>query len=286
MMEKPIEWCRARMLGRSSPLAASLHFAPERWRDAIVALRAVISEIAAVPDTVSDGDIGRKKLAWWRDALRERAAHPAIEALIASGAADRLAPGRFEPLIASVADTLESPRFEQAEAAWRHCRALGGPASALEAELIDPSSLAEGDWSALGGFAYLVRLVRDLGVDARANRWLVPLDLQAEYQLARQDVLEGSAGRGWDGMVRAWLDDGVRRVDRALDGLSARACWQQRHLLVAHALDRRLARILARHPRRIIEGRIRAGQAGNVWCAWRAARRLRRHLDSERLSRS
>src|SRR5699024_806646 len=153
------------MLGPGSPLSASLPFAPERWQDAIVALRAVISEIAAVPDTVSDVDIGQKKLAWWRDALHNRAAHPAIEALVASGAADRLAPERFEPLINSVVDTLITPRFESLEDAWQHCAALGGPAAELEAELIAPGDLTALDWSAAGGFAYLVRLVRDTGLD-------------------------------------------------------------------------------------------------------------------------
>lgn len=275
-MDRPLDWCRERMLGRGSPLAASLHFAPERWQDAIVALRAVISEIAAVPDTVSDDEIGRKKLAWWRDALSDRAAHPAIEALVASGAAERLPPARFEPLIASVAETLQSPRFERSGEAWRHCAALGGPAAALEAELIEPDDVSVADWTALGGFAYLVRLVRDIGVDARANRWLVPLDLQAEYQVARQDVLEGSAGRGWDGMVRAWLEDGTKRVGSALEAMPREAGWRQRHLLVAHELDRRLARMLARHPRRILDRRVQAGHIGNVWHAWRAARRQRR----------
>lgn len=280
-MEQPLHWCRDRMLGRGSPLAASLHFAPERWQDGIVALRTVISEIAAVPDTVSDPDIGRKKLAWWRDALRRRAAHPAIGGLVASGAADRLAPERFDPLIVNVMETLESPRFELSDDAWRHCMALGGPATVLEAELIDPDSESFDHWAALGGYAYLVRLVRDLGIDARANRWLVPLDLQAEYQIARQDVLDGSSGRGWDGVVRAWLDDGAKRVGCVLRDLPDEAYWRQRHLMVAYALDRRLARALARHPRRILERRVQTGHFGNVWCAWREARRLGRSADSQ-----
>ena len=274
-MERPVAWSRERMLGGGGPLAASLPFAPRQWQDGIVALRALISEIAAVPDTVSDPDVGRKKLAWWRKALQERAAHPAIEAFVASGAADRLVPERFEPLIGSVAETLESPRFERMEDAWMHCRALGGPAAALEAELIEPGDGAELEWSEVGGFGYLVRLNRDLGVDARANRWLVPLDLQADYQVARQDVLEGSAGRGWDGMVRAWLADGERRVAKALEHLPEGVGWRQRHLLVSHQLDRRLAAVLSRHPHRILDRRVRTGHFGNVWLAWREARRLR-----------
>lgn len=277
-MDRSVEWCRSRMLGRGSPLAASLHFAPPRWRDAILALRMVVSEIAAVPDTVSESEVGRRKLAWWSQALRERAAHPAIEALVASGAADRLAPEAFDALIASVAATLECPRFELSEQAWSHCLALGGPAAGLEARLVDPDTAAE-QWQALGGFAYLVRLIRDLGIDARANRWLVPLDLQAEYQLGRQDVLSGSPGRGFDGLVRAWLDQGIRRVDEALEGRPANACWQQRHLMICHALDRRLATSLARRPQRILQGRVATGHLGNVWTAWRAARLLRRRVN-------
>lgn len=277
-MDRPLDWCRERMLGRGSPLSASLHFAPEAFQNAILALRTVISEIAAVPDTVSDADVGRKKLAWWRDALRERAAHPAIEAFVASGAADRLVPERFEPLIGSVADTLESPRFERVDDAWRHCAALGGPAAVLEAELIEPEDVADVDWSAIGGFSYLVRLVRDLGVDARTNRWLVPLDLQAEYQLARQDLTIGSVGRNWDGMIRAWLEDGRRRVAPALEELRPELGWRQRHLVISHELDRRLAAVLARYPRRIIDRRVRTGQVANVWVAWRTARQLRKQV--------
>jgi phytoene/squalene synthetase len=283
-MVDPLEWCRERMLRRGSPLSASLPFAPESLRDAILALRTLVSEIAAVPDTVSDADVGRKKLAWWRQALEDRAAHPAIEALVASGAADRLPADRFAPLITHVAETLDSPRFELNEAAWRHCLALGGPMAELEAELLGGRPALEFDWAALGGFAYLVRLVRDLGIDARNNRWLVPLDLQAEYQLGRQDVVSGSPGRGWEGMVRAWLEDGLRRTDAALRDLAPDQGWRQRHLLITHALDRRLAVGLARRPRRILRGRPQPGHVGNVWCAWRAARRLRREAARARLS--
>lgn len=274
---EPMSWCRERMLAQGSPLAASLPFAPPACQDAIVALRATISEIAAVPDTVSDIDVGRKKLAWWREALRDRLPHPAVEALVASGAADALEPSRFDPLILAVTETLDTPRFEGREAAWRHCLALGGPAAELEARVVDPHSAGGEAWSALGGFSYLVRVVRDLAVDARAHRWLAPLDLQAEYQLSRRDIVDGTPGRNWDGLVRAWLDDGLSRVGEALGERDGTECWRQRHLLVAHALDRRLAARLGRRPARILDSRVQPGHLGNVWCAWRAARRLRRH---------
>lgn len=275
-MTDPMQWCRERLLKAGNPLAASLHFAPAQWQDAILALRAVLSEIAGVSDTVSDVDVGRRKLAWWRKALEERATHPAIEALVASGAADRMQAVWFEPLIDSVANTLEPPRFERMEEAWAHCLSLGGQAARLEAALIDGGLEHADAWAPFGAFSYLVRVVRDLSVDARAHCWLVPLDLQADYQISREEVALAKAGRGLDGLVRAWLDEGLRPVLELKVSLPPERQWAQRHLLVAHALDVRLARKLARQPRRIQEVRVQTGHPGNLWRAWRSARHLRK----------
>lgn len=282
-----LDWCRQRMLVGGHPLAASISFAPDEHRDAIVALRALVAEIAAVPDTVSDPDVGRRKLAWWRQALVDGAPHPAIEAMNASGALRRIPAGGFDALMAAVGDLLEGSRFERREEAWRHCLGLGGPAAELEALLVGDAALAgRAAWRSLGGFAYLVRVVRDLGMDARAHRWLVPLDLQAAYQIGRQDVASGRPGTGWEGLVRTWIEDGLARSEEALAGVPADQRWQQRHLLVAHALDRRLARQLAARPRRILVQRVKPGHFGNLLEAWRSARRIGRERGRPDFSRS
>lgn len=271
-----LQWCHDRMLVRGSPLAASLHFAEPAERGRILALRTVISEIAAVPDTVSDVEVGRSKLAWWRDALRDELPHPAVMALKETGGLDRLSNERFEELIGNVIGTMDAPRFERLDSAWAHCRGLGGPAAALEAEMLEPRDAETPLWKEVGGFSYLVRLVRDLPIDARNERWFVPLDLQAEYQVSRRDVAEGEVSRAFDGMLRSWLADGLRRVADAETGIGEASRARQRHLLVGHALDRRLAARLMRRPRRILVSPPRLGHVGNVWCAWRAARAVMR----------
>jgi phytoene/squalene synthetase len=50
----------------------------------------------------------------------------------------------------------------------------------------------------LASAGYRIRITRDLVLDARQERWLVPLELQAEFQLTRQHVAagEGGADRG------------------------------------------------------------------------------------------
>lgn len=278
---EPIDWCRGRLLVRGNPLTASLPFAPAEIHDQILSVRAVITEIASVPGSISEPEVGLTKLEWWRRAIDERLPHPAVEALAASGAADRINADSVQSLIDGVTLTLENPRFENREQAWQFCRKVGGPAAMLEADLVGASPQLGERLQTLGAGGYLIRLVRDLAIDARDNRWLVPLDIQAEYQVSRRDALDKKASGGWNGMVRAWLADGLKRTDRALDEITADDAWRHRHLLIQHALDRRLAAKLARRPEKILTRRILPGQPGNAWCAWRTARQLRRRAGAE-----
>lgn len=273
----PIDWCEQRLLVRGNPLTASLPFAPPDQRNRILGLRAIIAEIASVPDTVSDPEIGLAKLGWWKRAMRENLPHPARQALETSGAAAMLDDAQVESLIDAVAATLDNPRFENREQAWAFCLRVGGPAAQLEAGLLGASPELALRFRTLGATAYLVRLVRDLAIDARNHRWLVPLDIQAEFQVARQDVAAGRVGAGFDGLVRAWLDDGFRRSEREVKTLAPADAWRHRHLLIQYALDRRLAAKLERRPRRILGQRVLTGPMGNAWCAWRTARAVRRH---------
>jgi len=271
----PLDWCRQRLLVSGNPLTASLPFAPPAHRDAILALRAVITEVASIPGTVTELDVALAKLDWWRRAVVEQLPHPAIQALAQTGAAERLDNGQFSELIDGITLSLDNPRFEHRERAWEYFMHTGAPAARLEAGLIGADQAESDALAALGANACLVRQVRDLGVDARANRWLVPLDIQAEFQVSRQNALQKKASAGFNGMVRQWLADGLRRTARARQSLDADGQWRHRHLLIQHALDHRLATRLARRPQRVLEGRLLPGQLGNAWTAWRAARRLR-----------
>ncbi len=275
---EPLLWCRERLLVRGNPLTASLQFAPSGLQDQILALRAVITEIATIPSHVVESDVARAKLDWWGRALHEALPHPAVQALIKSGAVSRLDHDRFRSLIDGVMLTLDNRRFERREQAWEYFVTIGGPAAALEAELAGAGEEISNRLAVLGAISCLVRQVRDLAIDARQNLWLVPLDIQAEFQVTRADALSAETSTGFGGMVRQWLSDSFRRSDAVIRELDPEDAWEQRHLLIQHELDRRLAIQLARKPQRIIEQRLLPGHIGNVWTAWRSARRLRQAL--------
>jgi 15-cis-phytoene synthase len=273
---EPLAWCRQRLLVPGNPLTASLPFADPSERDAILVLRALISELASAAEGSGERAVAEARLDWWRQALRDGNDHPLTQALEQTGVSRRLAPDRFDALMAAVLESLDKPRFENTPQAWTFFRCIGGEASRLEGELIEGGEAIEVDLAELGAAAYLVRVTRDLAIDARANRWLVPLDLQADFQVSRQDLLSETGSRGLDGLVRGLLDEALRRGDRLTRALPPEFAWRHRHLLLSWALERRLAAHIARRPRTILKKRILPGHAGNVWTAWREARRLKK----------
>jgi 15-cis-phytoene synthase len=281
----PLDWCRKRLLVAGNPLTATLPFADPEQRGAILALRCVMSEIAAGAGGLDDPEPGLAKLDWWRQALRENNPHPAIAALSMSGVTERLKAVEFDPLIDGVAASLTNPRFESMVDAWRLFQSVGGQAGVLEARLLEVDSAEAEVFRDIGTGGYLVRVVRDLAIDARANRWLVPLELQADFQVSRQDVIGTTAGTAFDGMVRAMLGHALKQGQSAVDELAPDQAWRHRHLLIQWSLDCRLAGMLARRPRRILQRRVLPGHAGNVWCAWRRARQLGRRFRNAPRSR-
>jgi len=267
-----LRWCRERLLLPGHPLAASLLFIPPAQRERVLALRALITELASLDDPGVEPEVRSAKFGWWHQALIEGAPHPALMAMNETGAADLVAPRDLLALLTTIGATSLDRRFERHEELWAHCRNIGGEAARLELHLTWDGEQNEAPALMLGAAGYLFRIVRDLALDARNHRWLVPLDLQAQFQIARSDALTTSGGPGWDGLVRTLLERALREGAVAAAGLAP----SHRHLHIHWSLDRRLAASLARRPGLILRQRILPGHAGNVWTAWRAARSLDR----------
>ena len=279
-----LAWCRSRLLVRGQPLTASLLFADQNERDRILVLRTLISELAAIPDASREAGVAQAKLSWWMEAMQTPDnQHPLLVAAREVGLIARIDEATWlqhlSALAEGVAAAIAAPRMNQVAELWEHCENVAGPAASLEAALLRQSDEDGSNEAALRQVAaasYWIRLVRDLAGDAHQNRWLVPLALQADYQINRQSVLEANGGSAWDGLVRALLSEALKRGQQALQTLSGPAAWHHRHQLVLYALDCRLAGQLARRPQRILHERVLPGPWGNVWCAWRRASQLSR----------
>ena len=272
-----LDWCRQRLLVPGHPLSLTLQYAEPAARDRLLALHALITEIASIPGEVSDSAVARRKLGWWREALEQGLPHPAIQAWQSVDGPAALEARAFGPLFAGVELEIEPPRFEQQSELAFHAEAVAAPAALLEAELLAPGPLAEvaASLRRAAGAAYRIRIVRDLVIDARADRWRVPLDLQAEYQLTRQQVAVGAGEHRLTALIRHLVGDAVLDLQGSLDALEPGVAWSLRHLMLRLELDRLLGRRIYNRPRRILQERVLASGPIAALALWRRARRLR-----------
>ena len=279
---EPLDWCRERLLVPGNPLSASLLFLPAEQRDRVLVIRSLQAEIAAMANPDSPPETLLPRLQWWRNAVTEvDNAHPVLRALRAQQLNTPTLTESLDVLVNGVMTASGAPRFESLAELKAFCFACGGAASQMEAAVLAAAvdgpekDRCASDWRGLGATAYLLRLVRDLGIDARYQRWFVPLDLQADFQVSRAEVAEGQHSRRFDGLVRTLVAEAFKWSQACLADKPGREQLVQRHLLIQWALDQRLGRQLVRRPASVLSERVLPGHAGNVWVAWRAARRLR-----------
>lgn len=273
----PFLWCRERLLVPGNPLAASLLFVDSDTQCLVLALRAVVMELAQISELSHEPVLATAKLNWWREAILENRAHPALEALALSGS-------RSEPVIRdllalcdAVELALHNQRFETTELAWQQCRMLGGLAMRIELQALEPNAkdAAKEAATELGAAGYWLRWIRDIAGDAHQGRWYVPLDIQADYQISRQHVIDEMGGTPWVGFIRTLVSVALERSEQAREALAAKRLERALHPLITQALDRRLAGVLASRPEHVLKTRLLPPHAGNVWVAWRRARQLK-----------
>jgi phytoene synthase len=255
----PVVWCQERLWVPHNPISASLLFVDKDQQGPILALRAVHSELAQITELAREPGLAQAKLNWWREALLQEHTHPALEALEA-------------------VNSLDAPRYETIGHAWDAYRGLGGLALELEVGMLSGESLPSdvvADLHDLGAAGYWLRQVRDLSADARQGRWFVPLEVQAQYQISRQQVIDGAVGPNWGGFIEGLVGVASERLIDAKARLAERATPAMAHALIMAALDERLAKQLTRAPSRVLTERVLPGHFGNVWAAWRQARRYR-----------
>lgn len=277
MSNDPFIWCRERLLVPGNPLAASVLFFDADTQSLVLAVRAVVMELAHISELSHEPTLAMAKLNWWREAIVENRAHPALEALSAAGGRSDPVLGGLLALCDAVEASLGNQRFETTEQAWRQCRTLGGIATQIELLALEPNTNEAALEAAteLGAAGYWMRWIRDIAGDAHQGRWYVPLDIQADYQINRQQVIDQTGGRTWVGFIRTLVSVGLERSERAREALMAERLDSTLHPLVTQALDRRLAGMLASRPERVLKIRVLPSHAGNVWVAWRRARQLK-----------
>jgi phytoene/squalene synthetase len=239
-------------------------------------LYALFSVIEQICSTISDDDVARSKLGWWRNELEPNnlaaSQHPLARELRETGTAERLLREPLDRLFSGAAQRITAKPPADLAALNRLCVETGQPRVELELGLT-ASSGSSGDVN-VGQSARigLMQLVSESaqGKD-RGAYWWVPLNLLARHNVNREQIVSHSESKPVRNLFSDLFAEAQSWDERP--GAGGTANSPARHLSVITALmSRKLARLAALGPDRFAGELGRVGPA-DLFHAWNAARR-------------
>jgi phytoene synthase len=272
----PDEYCADKAAQSGSSFYYSFRLLPPERRRAITALYAFCREVDDVVDEVSDPNVARVKLAWWRtevDAIYDgRPQHPVAIALATAARRFGLPRQHLQTVIDGMQMDLEKARYVDFVELETYCDRVAGVVGLLSAEIFGYEEAATRDYARKLGIAFqLTNIVRDVGEDARRGRIYLPQEDLARFAVPASDVLRARTTPAFVDLMRFEVDRAREWYDDALAALPARDRHAQRAGLAMAAIYRTLLDEIARDGYRVLDRRVALTPLRKLWIATRAA---------------
>ncbi len=272
----PDAYCQQKAAQSGSSFYYSFLFLPPERRRAITALYAFCREVDDVVDEVSDPNVARTKLAWWRSEIDATFAgspeHPVGKALVPVVRDFDLAREQLQTVIDGMAMDLEQVRYVDFAALEIYCHRVAGVVGMLSARIFGYTEPATERYARDLGIAFqLTNIIRDVGEDAARGRIYLPQDELVRFGVAPSTLLRREGG---DGFVALMAHQVARARDwyvRALGTLPDADRRSQRAGLAMAAIYRALLDEIERDGYRVLDRRIALTPLRKFAIAWRTA---------------
>ncbi len=270
----PDEYCQQKAAQSGSSFYYSFMFLEPSRRRAITALYAFCREVDDVVDEVSDTQVARAKLAWWRTEVANlfagRPQHPVTRALAPFTATYDLDAARMNEIIDGMEMDLTHHRYPDFESLKLYCHRAAGVVGQLSASIFGFTNPQTLDYAENLGISFqLTNIIRDVGEDARRNRVYLPTDELARFNLTAEDILERRGGPAFTQMMAFQSERAETYYDLAFSKLAEEDRDNQRAGLIMAAIYRTLLSEI-RHDRfDVLDKRIALTPLRKLWIAAR-----------------
>jgi phytoene synthase len=272
----PDQYCAEKAARSGSSFHYSFRLLDPPRRAAITALYAYCREVDDVVDEVSDPNIARVKLAWWRteiDAIFDGTPqHPVALALLAAVDRYGLQRTHLQTVIDGMQMDLDKVRYVDFAELETYCDHVAGVVGLMSAEIFGYEDPAPRDYARKLGVAFqLTNIIRDVGEDARRGRIYLPQDDLARFGVAASDVLRARPSPAFVELMRFETERARAWYGAAFAALPERDRHAQRAGLAMAAIYRTLLDEIARDGYRVLDRRIALTPLRKLWLATRAA---------------
>ena len=270
----PDDYCQNKAAQSGSSFYYSFRFLPADRRRAITALYAFCREVDDVADEVTDVDVARIKLGWWRAELANlfqgHPQHPVTKALVPATKLFGVDQRRLNEIIDGMEMDLTHHRYHDFAALKLYCHRVAGVVGQLSAGIFgytDPRTL---DYAENLGLAFqMTNIIRDVGEDARRNRIYLPQDELAKFGVSSGDILDARHSTAFQQLMSFQTVRAKSLYDAAFRALSPQDRRPQRPGLIMSAIYRTLLDEIERDGFQVLTQRISLTPMRKLWIAWR-----------------
>jgi phytoene synthase len=254
-------------------------FAPRQHVQKLLPVYALFSVIEDVCSSISDQDVARSKIAWWRMECVQKdpaeSLHPVLKEMKRTGALQMLTAKLFNQLFDSAEYRLDAGAPADLDALKKVCVEIIEPQ--LEIELA-ACGMGQGtlqfEPGMLAGSGQLQLIRESAGPKDRSGFWWVPLNLLARHRVSREDISNHPESPGVRDLFNELFEAGGIGESGVITASEAAAYLSARHIFAISALySRQLKRLQNRQPDRFPE-ELQKVRLTDLFAAWQSARQL------------
>ena len=270
----PDDYCQQKAAQSGSSFYYSFRFlAPDRRR-AITALYAFCREVDDIADEVSDVNIARAKLGWWRSELANlfsgHPQHPVTKALEPAVKLFGVDQSRLNEIIDGMEMDLTWHRYSDFDSLRLYCHRVAGVVGQLSASIFGFTRTETLEYAENLGLAFqLTNIIRDVGEDARRDRIYLPADEMQRFGVSVESVMSAQYTPAFEQLMAFQAARAKSLYDEAFQALLPEDRRQQRPGLIMAGIYRTLLDEVEREQFRVMHQRISLTPLRKLWIAWR-----------------
>ena len=268
----PDQYCQEKAAKSGSSFYYScLLLSPERRR-ALNALQAWRLELDAIVHENHDAGVALQRLDWWRAELRRlyegKPNHPVSHAL-QPYLADLPEAEMARAMDGTETDLAQSRYFDDV-VLGRYCSAVGGTFGKLTARLLgfsDPRTLDAAE--KLGVSQMRIRIVREVGHDARQGRIYIPVSTLQRFEVPASDIMQSRHSPQFVALMRDEATQARALYQEALAMLPRADRRAQRAALALAAIHHALLDEIEAADFQVLTQHIALTPMRKLWIAWK-----------------
>ena len=270
----PDEYCRQKAAASGSSFYYAFLFLPPERRRAITALYAFCREVDDAVDGVSEPQLARIKLDWWRAEIANLFAgspqHLVTRALAPVAVSYGISAGRLNEIVDGMQMDLDQSRYLDFKGLERYCYHVAGVVGILSAGIFGYTDSRTLEYATQLGTAFqLTNIIRDVGEDARKNRIYLPMEDLKTHGVTAADILKARYSDAFAELMRFEAERAKRYYERAFGALPQADRRAQRPGLIMAAIYRALLDEIERDGFRVLDRRTSLTPLRKLWLAWK-----------------